>query len=831
MFRTAILLAQRRNMTINGKQIAYHVEETNGRDVIETLDRTCRSIAEYQILGIVGPEYSTEARTVARLGNRVGLPVVGYSTTEPELSDRNAYRTFYRLPPSEVTTARVLLKLFKKYTWNSTNVIYQGDTYGQGGLQALTEVFTDEVDISRSIRFDLFVNQFDNIKRQLEDSPSRIVIVMANANVTTQIIQFAAEAGNIMAPSFLWILTASNSSMNILANEHINQLIGMLILRLIPTDTVNISASTYLLDEALDIWEKNDPNSFHDNQRHIDIYARYAFDASWMLILAFQQLCQNNPTTCLSFENTSNCFASRLTAQKELHKILQTMSFIGLTGRVQFGLNSTDRVDDTGAYYVISNIQSSMDGLHLVDVLKLNGTVLNTNRNCTTEWTNTTNSIQWPRKWDEVPTDYALLKGKTLNITVYISPPFFMKRSSPDIHEKDLYEGYIHELITLLSEKMGFYFTYTVASDETSYDELVDCVKNRTCEIVMADLAITPARENKIDFSASIYANTMRLVVRKSKQEKIDPFAFLNPFSLALWLTIVGAIYFPSALLIAFYEHRKMNSNFEHDENNSHIYDKSWIKTIGRSLYQTIGALIQRGSELQVVTLYGRIQTVIVWLMSIILVALFTSNLIVNFTAQREKPWLQSIDDLKMCGSIGCNRIGVIERSQHEEYFTKEVTNNIPMNYHHLKHPKECFTKLVDGHIDVALTDSPTAEYMIQKEYCQLELAGTPFGRSDFGVALPKQWPYKQDLDAHILELRTNGEIDRRFAAYIQQKNCDVNYDNESKNLNNRLGVYESSGLFYIFVALTGLNFALCLLRRLFNHISKWHRGRYNVQN
>ncbi|CAF4261425.1 unnamed protein product, partial [Adineta steineri] len=45
MFRAAILLAQRRNMTINGKQIAYHVEETNGRDVIETLDRTCRSIA------------------------------------------------------------------------------------------------------------------------------------------------------------------------------------------------------------------------------------------------------------------------------------------------------------------------------------------------------------------------------------------------------------------------------------------------------------------------------------------------------------------------------------------------------------------------------------------------------------------------------------------------------------------------------------------------------------------------------------------------------------------------------------------------------------------
>ncbi|CAF1973022.1 unnamed protein product [Rotaria magnacalcarata] len=583
MFRAAILLAQRLNMTINGKQIAYHIEETSGCDVIEALNSTCVYIAEYQILGIVGPEYSTEAKTLASFGNRAGLPIIGYSTTEPELSDRYTYRTFYRLPPSDVIKALALLKLFQKYKWSFANVIYQGDSYGQGGLQALNEAFRGEVKISCSIRFDLLTDTIENLRRQLEVSPSRIVVVMANANVTTKILHLALEAGDILAPSFLWILTAGNSSMSIPHHQNINQLTGILMLRLVPPHTFDISTNTYLLNEALNIWKENDADSFHQNWPQLDVFALYAFDAIWMLILAFQELCQQNATNCLSFENHFDCFANHLTAGNELHRILQTMNFTGVTGLVQFGSNKTDRVDGIGAHYVIENIQpprANSHRLQIVEVLRLNGTKLNITRNSETEWMPTGNRIRWPRKWDEAPTDYALLKGKTLNITVYISPPFFMKTSSPDIHGQYLYEGYIHELLLLLKEKIGFNFTYTVASNETSYDELVECVQNRTCEIVIADLAITSSRQSKIDFSAPIYHNALRLVVRKSKQKTIDQFAFLKPFSLSLWLMIIGLIYMSSALFISIYEYQKTsNAVSENQETGNHVNERQKTKT------------------------------------------------------------------------------------------------------------------------------------------------------------------------------------------------------------------------------------------------------------
>ncbi|CAF4497494.1 unnamed protein product [Rotaria socialis] len=604
MFQAAVLLSQKLNITINGKRIAYHVESTSGRNVIEALDLTCRAIQEYKILGIVGPEYSSEAKTLASFGNRAGLPVIGYSTTEPELSDRNSYKTFYRLSASDVFIAQALLKLFKQYLWNSTNIIYQGDSYGQGGLHALDEAFGNEVKISRSIRFDLFTERIDNLKRQLEESPSRIVIVMAAGNVTTKIIRQSLEVGEVMAPSFLWILTAS----------------------------------------------------------------------------------------------------------------------------------------------------------------------------------------------------------KTLNITVYISPPFFMQSAFPNIQGKYLYEGYIHELLLLLKDKMEFNYSYLVASNETSYDELIECVENRKCEIVMADLAETATRLAKVDFSTSIYDNALRLVVRKSKHKTISPIAFLKPFSTWLWLGIIFLIYILSVILIGLYEYQEERNGIE---------SSSLMRILGRSLYHTIGALVQRGSELQVKTLFARIQTVTVWLMSVVIVALLTSNLTIYFTAQREQPWLKSIDDLNMCQKVDCKRIGVVERSQHEEYFTKEVTHSIEMNYHRLKHPTECFTKLLDGHIDVSLADSSSAEYYTQTEYCQLELVGEPFGKTHFAVALPKYWHYKQDLDTHILELRTNGEIDRRLATYFQQRNCDVINENQPNIEDGGLTIFQTSGLFIIFGVLTGLNFMCYVMNRV----------------
>jgi ABC-type amino acid transport substrate-binding protein len=78
---------------------------------------------------------------------------------------------------------------------------------------------------------------------------------------------------------------------------------------------------------------------------------------------------------------------------------------------------------------------------------------------------------------------------------------------------------------------------------------------------------------------------------------------------------------------------------------------------------------------------------------------------------------------------------------------------------------------LLDYHIDVAIADSSSAHYFTQTSgYCELEVTGIPFGKMYFGIALPKEWPYKEDLDDHIMELKLNGEIDRLLAKLVSTK-------------------------------------------------------------
>ncbi|CAF3641606.1 unnamed protein product [Rotaria sp. Silwood1] len=599
MFMTAILLSQQYNMTVNGKQFAYRLEHSNGRDVIETLYRTCMAITENKIIGIVGPAYSSEARLLARLCNRAGFPVIGYSTTDPELSDRNAYQTFYRTIPSDIITAQALLKLFQKYDWNSTNIIYQDDNYGEGGLQAIKKAFTDEIKISQKIKYDLSTDHIDDLRSQLEESPSRIVIVWADENVTTKIIQLALEAGDILAPSFLWIFTALHSKMQLKDK----QLIGMLLIRPVTPQIFNVSTNTTLLKDAIDIWKNYDNQSYPGDETKIDGYALYAFDSAWLLILGFQEFCQRNSNNCLSLVNTKHCFTTRLTNRDKLHQILKNISFLGVSGYVQFLENATDRLTRSGSHFIIDNLQpskSNTNELYAEEVLKLNGSTSNLTRDSTTQWISTLNPIRWPAYSGAKQNHYASLKGKTSTV------------------ERDI------------------------------------------------------------------------------------------------------------------------------------------------------------RSELRVKSFGGRGQTILLWLTSIYLVSLLTSSMTTYFIEKQKKPWIQSIEDLKMCGKLSCDRIGVVERSQHEEYVMQHLMNGNQMDYHRLKHQRECYAKLLNYHIDVAIADSSSAEYFTQtKQYCQLEVVGFPFGKTDFGIAVPKLWRYKQDLDNHIMKLKEEGEIDRLLEEYFQEKYCD----------------------------------------------------------
>ncbi|CAF5150973.1 unnamed protein product, partial [Rotaria sp. Silwood1] len=126
IFKSAVLLSQQYNMKIEGQSIEWQSAETNG-NIIDALSKTCHALSYSNIVGIVGPGLSREAHLVADFGKTIGIPVISYSVTDPDLSNRNVYRNFYRTVPSDNSTALAIVKLFVRFNWTSCIVIYQND--------------------------------------------------------------------------------------------------------------------------------------------------------------------------------------------------------------------------------------------------------------------------------------------------------------------------------------------------------------------------------------------------------------------------------------------------------------------------------------------------------------------------------------------------------------------------------------------------------------------------------------------------------------------------------------------------------------------------------
>jgi ABC-type branched-subunit amino acid transport system substrate-binding protein len=155
MFKAAVLLSQQYNITIDGEHLQWQARHTGGQ-MIDALSGTCQAVSAAKILGIVGPAFSREAPSIAAFARKIGIPVVSYAATDPDLSDRMNYRAFYRTVPSDNAAAFAIAKLFIRYNWTSCVIIHQNDAFGIGGAKIISQTFANNrLSVSELIVFDI----------------------------------------------------------------------------------------------------------------------------------------------------------------------------------------------------------------------------------------------------------------------------------------------------------------------------------------------------------------------------------------------------------------------------------------------------------------------------------------------------------------------------------------------------------------------------------------------------------------------------------------------------------------------------------------------------
>ncbi len=781
MFKAAVLLSQQYNITVNGQLIGWQTAPTDG-DPIDALRNSCLVISTSNIVGIVGPGLSREAHVIAPFGQTLGIPVVSYAATDPDLSDRNAFPTFYRTVPSDNIAAVAIAQLFLRFNWTSCIIIYQNDEFGSGGVKAISEAFNkNNLIVQEATEFDIATGSIpSDFKEDLSNSPTRIIVLWTDPTYTPVVLHSAID-NDILGPQFTWILNG-RVPLDSFNETDYDKLIGILTLEPVVASMVNALVNTTLLNAAYNIWQQYEPESF-PGTTNIDDFALFAFDATWLLIQSLQQYCSTRSYPCISIDNSSFCFDRLLLNSTSFIDTVSTTTFLGVSGLVQCGVNVTDRIH--GTYYYLQNLQLATNGFDYVPVLVWSDLY---------DWItySQSNIIVWPGNSLICPTGYAQLSGVSLKIAIYNLPPFTTVTNVIDGYENNTttFSGYVPDLIGLLQNRMGFIPELILATN-TTYLQIITEVANGVYDMFISDVTITASRREIADFSNAIFDNALCIIIRKKPEDSIDLLSFLKPFTPNLWLLILASTVYAAFLLLL----------YEREENDA-LRHKSIISSAAMSGWFSIGTLMGYGVDFEVRTAAGRLLTTGLYILSLILVATYTANLASNLTLLKSNNIISGIDDIKN-GKVPFNRIGIRSNSASEEFFLQEISHG-SRNYYPLNTPQDLIDSLLSGVIDVVIMDSGMAEYLTGEFYCNLTLVGASFNPGAFGIVIRKQWIYGEELDINILSLKESGALDDLKAKWFPTNNCP-----DAPDTSTSMGIDTLSGLLLVFAVISVLSWFL----------------------
>ncbi len=319
-------------------------------------------------------------------------------------------------------------------------------------------------------------------------------------------------------------------------------------------------------------------------------------------------------------------------------------------------------------------------------------------------------------------------------------PPFVM------VTDEGL-TGFSIELWNAISEDLGLETHYRLT---TTFPEMLAQVEDGKFDAAIANITITLAREERIDFSQPIFDSGLQILV--PDHGKVSILSALLTWEMARWVVLGLALLFAIATLMWFFERRRQP-----------YFSGSYGESIWPSFWWALNTVVNGGFEERVPRSWpGRIFGVILVVTSLFAVSLFVAKITTTMTVGALQSDIQSIDDL-----YG-KRVGT----------TRGSTTAIYLEKRRLKHREfdgiePMFKALEDGELDAIVHDSPILSYFAATEGRGLvRTTGHIFHPEKYGIALKQGSPRTESINRALLKLRENGTyqnlIDKWFGMDYQ---------------------------------------------------------------
>ncbi|XP_038060044.1 metabotropic glutamate receptor 4-like [Patiria miniata] len=136
-------------------------------------------------VGMIGPESSVHAIYAGKVASLYQIPIISYSATSDELSNKERFPYFLRTVPPDELQARAIVDILLHHDWRYVGLLYSADTYGiHGSLEVakLAERNNICVAFSIAIREEPEPNEIEDIVARVGSFRHATVFVVFSFN-------------------------------------------------------------------------------------------------------------------------------------------------------------------------------------------------------------------------------------------------------------------------------------------------------------------------------------------------------------------------------------------------------------------------------------------------------------------------------------------------------------------------------------------------------------------------------------------------------------------------------------------------------------------------
>ncbi|BFZ15989.1 hypothetical protein BsWGS_19028 [Bradybaena similaris] len=385
-------------------------------------------------------------------------------------------------------------------------------------------------------------------------------------------------------------------------------------------------------------------------------------------------------------------------------------------------------------------------------------------------------------------------------IVVVEERPFVMKRKPPfdSLEKNEEFEGFTMDLIKKLSEVLKFQYTVYQSPDnqygtnfsDGTWDGMVGEIIHGNATLACGAISITSSREAVIDFSLGVISTGINMLVKRPK-ESFTIFQFMMPFSLELWMAIVGATATVSLVFFAM-DYCSEDRRF----------------TVRETIWFTVGTLLKRGSDFAPVPVSQRILTAGFLFFVLITVSTYTANMAAFLTKQNFAETVDSFEALRADESIG---VSTVKNTATMDFLKKGKTTVYEALY---KRAEKSNGLVVNATMGIRLVAEGKYafiyDYLInedaEKTDCRVMSAAPPILLQEHGIGMKAGAPFKSAINIALLKLKEEGFMSKLKKKWWDDKRrCDLGTDSQRTgqvqfSLDHTLGVF-IVGLFGVCVS------------------------------